>query len=123
MTTSIYDQHRAAFDAVSAYIVLKDGKRVASVAFRFPRDGAGRLYCYFHVFGMPMTRGFAAGGGYDKRSAACESAVERIVPPEGPEWVEDAAHAITIKTALKGDSGHGWDRRLQDAGFDVWQAV
>jgi hypothetical protein len=120
MTTNIYDQHRAAFSNVSAYVVLKDGKRVASVAFKFPRDGAGRLYCYLHIFGAPMARGYAGGYGYDKRSAACEAAAAKHSRDAYPE---DLANIDAIKAALAGDSGYEWDRRLRDAGFDVVQAV
>lgn len=70
MTKSIYDQHRAAFDSTSAYVIAKNGRRVGTIAFKFPRDGAGRLYCYLHVLGVEMVRDFAAGGGYDKKTAA-----------------------------------------------------
>lgn len=120
---NIYDQHKAAFPNVSAYVITKDGKRIASVAFKFPRDGAGRLYCYFHVFGTPMTRGYAGGGGYDKQSAAAESAAARIVPPEGVDWTSDRDTVLAIQAALSGGDGLSWDRRLRDAGYDVWQAV
>lgn len=65
----IYDRHKAAFASVEAFVILHNGERVASIAFKFPRDGAGRLYAYVHRYGLEMVRGFAAGGGYDKRSA------------------------------------------------------
>ena len=74
----IYDQHRAAFSNVSAYVVMHGGERVATVAIKYPRDGAGRLYAYVHWLGVPMVRGFAGGGGYDKRSAACASAARKL---------------------------------------------
>lgn len=121
--TKIYDQHSAAFANVSAYVVVKDGERIASVAFKYPRDGAGRLYAYVHVFGTEMTRGFAAGGGYDKRSAAVEDAVRRIKAP-GLGWAGDA-DVIAIRGAILNPNAGGqyWDRRLRDAGYDVWQAV
>lgn len=44
----IYDQHRAAFSNVSAYVITLDGEKVATIAIKFPRDGAGRLYAYVH---------------------------------------------------------------------------
>jgi hypothetical protein len=124
----IYDQHRAAFSNVSAYVVMRQGERVASIAFKYPRDGAGRLYAYVHFFGVPMVRGFAAGGGYDKRSAACASAarhVERI----DPTLVGCEADIRTLQDqrafldAMEKDDGHGWDTNLRKTGFDVWQAV
>lgn len=55
--TDIYDLHSKAFARVSAYVVLdKSGERVATVAFKFPADGAGRLYAYVHWIGVPMVR-------------------------------------------------------------------
>jgi hypothetical protein len=116
---SIYDKHRAAFDAVSAYVIMRDGARIGTIAFKYPRDGAGRLYAYVHFHGIEMVRGFAAGGGYDKHSAACASAARAMVYKIGekPEYLD---HFVT---ALAADDGHGWDAALRRHGFDVWQAV
>lgn len=116
--TDIYRQHDASFSAVSAYVIAKDGKRVATVAFKFPRDGAGRLLAYVHFLGLKMVRGWASGGGYDKRSAACADAARRINNTGG-----DGEAFLPFYTALAKDDGYGWDRNLRDAGFDVWQAV
>lgn len=63
----IYDQHAAAFARVSAYAILKDGDVVARIAFKFPADGAGRLYAYVHWIGTEMARGCASGGGENTR--------------------------------------------------------
>ena len=117
---TIYEQHTAAFARVEAYCVSRDGKRVASVAFKFPADGAGRLYCYLHVFGAPMSRGFASGGGYDKRTAAFETAAAKH---SRDAFAEDIANIEAIQAAAKVMDGTGWDRALRDVGFDVWQAV
>jgi hypothetical protein len=119
---AIYDQHQAAFTNVSAFVIAKNGERVATIAFKFPRDGAGRLYAYVHWLGLPMVRGFANGYGYDKRSAACSSAAGRMIA--GKEVAEaDHISFRAFTGALKMDDGNYWDRRLRDAGFDVWQAV
>ena len=123
---SIYKQHEAAFQHVSAYVIAKDGERVATIAFKFSRDGAGRLYAYVHWLGVPMVRGYADGYGYDKRSAACAVAAHKIV--DGPDAGDgrtngDPALIGLFITALRKDDGWDWDRRLRDAGFDVWQAV
>jgi hypothetical protein len=133
-STNIYRQHEAAFANVSAYAVLQDGKMVATIAFKFPRDGAGRLYAYVHWIGTDMVRGYAAGGGYDKRSAACAHAASKMQgrregrigaacevvwskpDPMSPE------HAA-FRNALAKDDGHGWDRNLRDAGFDARPVV
>lgn len=121
--TNIYDQHRASFSNVSAYVLLNGAKeRAGTIAFKFPRDGAGRVYCYLHIHGVAMVRGFASGYGYDKKSAAVYSAVQKITiaglhdHPETKETIE------TIKNAIK-DSGYDWSRELENAGFTVFQAV
>lgn len=118
--SNIYDQHKAAFANVSAYCVVdKVGNRIASIAFKFPRDGAGRLYCYVHVYGGPMVRGFAGGYGYDKRSAAALEAIAKIKPDD--YYPEDAHHVAAFKRLV--DCGSDWERQLCDAGYTVLQAV
>lgn len=121
--TSIYDQHRAAFASVSAYVILSNGARVATIAFKFPRDGAGRLYAYVHWIGCEMVRGYASGGGYDKRSAACAAAVSRMKAGAQRGAAEIDAAADPFRAALAIDDGLEWHNRLRDAGFEVVQAV
>ncbi len=118
MNQKIYDQHRAAFANVSAYVILdKNGERVATVAFKYPRDGAGRLYAYVHIMGIPMIRGFAAGGGYDKGSAAVAHAVAKMCESDTP------AGTWPLTVALSKDDGYHWDQNARKAGFTVLQAV
>lgn len=119
--SKIYEQHTAAFANVSAYAVLKDGELVARIAFKFPKDGAGRLYAYVHWIGLEMVRGSTSGYGYDKRSAAVTDAVHKGAPAidktyEKSPWPEFSA-------ALWHDGGKCWDDKLHDAGFTVIQAV
>jgi hypothetical protein len=119
--SKIYEQHDAAFANVSAYIIVKNGERIAKVAFKYPRDGAGRLYAYVHVFGTEMVRGFAGGYGYDKASAAVYDASrkgEPIATASAPQEYFDFWNAI-----LTGGDGIYWNDRLRAAGFDVWQVV
>lgn len=92
--TDIYDLHDKAFARVSAYVILRSGEKVATVAIKHPADGAGRLYAYVHWLGVPMVRGFAGGYGYDKRSAACADAAKRL-----PDPAETMARAAGWKTA------------------------
>lgn len=121
--SNIYDQHRAAFANVSAYIVLNGAReRVATVAFKYPRDGAGRLFCYLHIHGVQMVRAFASGCGYDKHSAAAHSAVRRISTKGLQDWPDTRATIEAMQKAIQ-DSGHRWDRELENAGFTVLQAV
>lgn len=126
----IYDQHKAAFASVAAYVVLHGSEKVATIAFKYPRDGSGRLYAYVHWIGVEMVRGFAGGYGYDKHSAACAEAARkmnrgvsvrsvRIIPPN----LIDAVSFVKFLDALSRDDGQYWNRNLELAGFAVLQAV
>lgn len=127
---SIYDQHRAAFANVDAAVIMRGVERVATLSFKYPRDGAGRLYAYVHWIGTEMVRGFAAGGGYDKRSAACADAARKLDLKPG-RWPDGTPHHTAeqtiafdaFKAALSKDDGRDWERRLEDAGFKVWRAI
>lgn len=131
--TKIYKQHDKAFQHVSAYVVTDNaGNRIATVAFKFPRDGAGRLWCYVHFIGLEMVRDYAGGYGYDKRSAAVTYAVGKIpeyyIAPDSLEWEiahkqDIDARANAFKAALADIGGKDWDAALRDAGFNVLQAV
>jgi hypothetical protein len=121
--SSIYDQHDRAFKHVSAYVILKGNERVATIAFKYPRDGAGRTYAYVHWLGVSMVRGHASGCGYDKHSAACSVAVRNLKPRCATERHNDAIAAAPFIAALEKDGGWTWDRCLADAGFTVLQAV
>jgi len=127
MTTDIYNQHQAAFKHVSAYVILKDGQRVATIAFRFPKDGAGRLWAYVHWIGIEMVRGHAGGYGYDKRSAAVESAVGKAIKASEGKRKDNLTDndflCATFHRVLSNIGGNTWDRALTDAGFTVLQAV
>lgn len=111
---NIYDLHDKAFNRVSAYVIAKNGERVATLAFKFPADGAGRLWCYLHVLGDPMVRAYAGGYGYDKRSAAARNAADLL---------SDSPAALPIKTAIRAGESRDWNDYLRDAGYLVMQAV
>jgi len=128
--SNIYDQHRAAFSNVSAFVVMNGAELVAKVAIKFPRDGAGRLYAYVHFFSMPMVRGFAGGYGYDKRTAAVEDAMKKIDPayfsPDkyGNTWEKERAECEEFRNAiLAARDGQDWTDSFRKAGFTVLQAV
>jgi len=110
---NIYDQHDKAFARVSAYVIARDGKRVATVAFKRPPDGAGRLQVFVHWIGSEMVRGYAGGCGYDKHSAACACAARSAGAVAWPAAFRDA---------LVRDEGASWNRELECAGFAVWSA-
>lgn len=116
--TNIYDQHAAAFRSVMAFAVVGDGYQCGKIAFKFPRDGAGRLYAYVHWHGAPMVRGYASGYGYDKKSAALANAAMKMKRDHNrPKW-----QAAFIAAIVK-DDGRDFDRNLRDAGFELFQAV
>lgn len=117
----IYDQHRAAFSNVSAYVITLDGEKVATIAIKFPRDGAGRLYAYVHWFGADMVRGFAGGYGYDKRTAAVQNAIAKLPHNAQGSICFDDMHAFI--TAIDNAEGEYFDRALEKAGFTILQAV
>jgi len=115
--TKIYEQHDAAFRNVEAHIILKDNERVAKIAFKFPKDGAGKLYAYVHWYGTEMVRGHANGYGYDKRSAAIESAMVLL-----RKKLETALMGSFV-AALADIGGNRWHTALEEAGFTVYQAI
>lgn len=134
--TNIYDLHDKAFLHVSAFVICKKGERVASLAFKFPKDGAGRLWCYIHIFGLEMARGYASGYGYDKRSAAVGAAIEAIKPYAGETVFSKEfplhrldngeqldAKMFELKKAFAKIGGKDWKDVFRDLGYDVYQAV
>lgn len=123
---NIYELHDKAFARVSAFVVCRNGEKVATVAIKFPADGAGRLYAYVHWLGLEMVRGYAGGYGYDKRSAAVESALARIMAlPDYEAHVRETASKACLSAltgARKGMDSGDWTRALEKAGFTVLQA-
>lgn len=116
--TDIYDQHAAAFRSVMAFAIVRDGQQCGKIAFKFPKDGAGRLYAYVHWHGVKMVRGYAGGYGYDKKSAALANAAAKI---QGEGWNPDWQAAFVA--AIAKDDGKTWQANLLAARFDVFKAV
>lgn len=124
--TNIYNQHRAAFANVSALVVMRGKERIATLAFKYPRDGASRLWCYVHFFGMPMVRGYASGYGYDKRTAAVESAIAKIDPEYFSEsqWAKYRKECSRFCDAInKANNGIDWADSFRNAGYEALSAV
>lgn len=122
----IYDQCDKAFNRVSAHVIVKDGERIATVAFKYPADGAGRLQCFLHVLGLPMVKGTASGYGYDKASAAFANAAEKQAKVKLEDWQtgdHSAEFAIALAMVNGFRDGYSWLDNLREAGFTVWQAV
>lgn len=118
----IYEQHAKAFTNVSAYVILHDGKPVATVAFKFPKDDAGKLWAYVHFFGLTMVRGCAGGYGYDKRTAACAAAAYKL-PNSAPDNFDAPDVYHNFDNAMRADGGLHWYGALTRAGFTVTQVV
>lgn len=129
MKPAIYEQHDAAFRSVNAYVIVRNRERIATVAIKYPRDGGVRLYAYVHFLGMPMVRGLAGGGGYDKRSAAVEDAMRKIDPdyfigPDGNNGEKERRDCARFRNAvLKARDGTDWQKAMAAAGYKVFQAV
>lgn len=129
--TDIYAQHDKAFSRVSAWVILdKSGERVATVAIKFPEDGAGRLWAYTHYIGELMTRQHADGYGYDKRTpAVCGGFLKARVPkvPVGDPYralYEVRQDRLSkFQATLDPHSGTDWADQLRHGGFTVLQAV
>lgn len=129
----IYEQHKAAFARVSAFVILNgEGERVATVALKFPADGAGRLYAYFHLIGEEMVRSFATGYGYDKRSAAVASAIGKIPRRGGADGIKGEptdydrlyiANRDAFQKAAPAMDCDDWLNVMRKAGYTVLQAV
>lgn len=117
----IYTQHEKAFSNVQAFVIGNHHDCLATIAFKFPKVGAGRLYCYMHVVGFPMVRAYAGGYGYNKRSAAAYAAA-KMVKLDGEQSMARKDLAQNLLSCIK-DDGSNWDKHLRDAGFHVWRAV
>lgn len=128
MTNPIYDQFQKAFNKVAAYAILDSkGDYVARVCFKYPADGAGRLWCYVHVISLPMVRGYAGGYGYDKASAAFYNAAEKQAKVKLEDWQDAKAYESAYDTArqlLDGwRDGYSWQDNLRAAGFTVLNVI
>lgn len=116
----IYQQHESAFKNVSAYVIVKNNKEAARIAFKHPKNGDGRVYCYFHFLGIPAVRGWCDGGGYDKMTSSC---IEAILKSDDTAGYDDTDHNLpALKTMVK-DNGVEWKRQLESAGYQVFKAV
>jgi hypothetical protein len=128
--SDIYERHDKAFANVSAFVILDRETKVATVSFKF---GAA-VTCFAHWLGTEMVYGRANGGGYDRKSAACAHAArklpkafkvcdDRLAEINAPRPAQKVARRAAFQAALLKESGWGWCRNLEDAGFTVLQAV
>ena len=104
MPKTVYEQFDAAFGSVAAYTLHRGGRFIGRIAFKYPADGAGRLQCFAQVWGGPMTRATAGGGGYDKATAAAYRAVQAL---GRPNTADEAADSDALKGAFRDSGGKG----------------
>lgn len=113
-TKNVYQKHDSAFALVSGGALVINGEQKGRIAFKFPKDGAGRLSCYLHLFGYPMVIGTAGGCGYDKKGAALESACRFL----------DDDCLLEFPNLIKFDTkGNDFKRALELAGFNYFWGV
>ena len=119
MTNStIYDQRDRAMANISAFIVL-DYKGNVKARIQIAHRAAVTAWIAFD--GAPLVKGRAAGGGYDRTTAAIENAMMNVRPNE---YDTDGTVKLIVDTMLDpANEGKHWDRRLRDIGFNVIQAV
>lgn len=107
--TNIYEQFEKHFSHASCYVILKGGDIKGKIAFKYPKDGAGRLTAYVHEYGFEMIKGIASGYGYDKRSAAVRNAVSKD-NQDSPIYNLLKSREVDSK---------GFDGVLRDAGYQT----
>lgn len=122
--TNIYDQHDKAFRNVSSYVLIKDNKKIASISFKYPKDGAGRVSCYLHVIGTPMVKGVVNGYGYDKASAAIMNAVTKLYINLTDKDAKKYNNVCqNLQHLLKDADSKGWDRCFYNSPYELIQAI
>lgn len=121
---AIYEQFDKATRRVGANVILRDGKVTGRVVLAYPVDGAGRLYAYVQVWGAPMVRAFAGGGGYDKGTAAVCHAIQRLstCDTDSTPDPKTAGMIAAWHVAVASDGGRDWKHQFEAAGFEVARA-
>ena len=127
MQKSIYERFDSSFGQVSAWALLdSSGGYIGRIAFKWPRDGMGRAYCYFQLWGAAMARGSASGCGYDKGSAAFDSALEAWAAMQREAGKTDSpirAEIVRLYTLIAdcraNAGGERWTHSLESKGFRV----
>jgi hypothetical protein len=128
--SDIYSRHDRAFANVSAFVIIDDGVKVATVSFKF----GNAVTAFVHWLGAEMVAGRAGGGGYDRKSAACADAARklpkvfkacdaRLAEIQADIPAEKRERRTAFLRAMLEDGGHDWRWYLERAGFTVHQAV
>ena len=121
---ALYAAQRKAVKNSQIYILLDGQNVVAKLSFHYNASNTG-CTCFLWVRGCGISKGIAKGGGYDRRSAAAMKAAQKMAQLD-EVYLRIVGYAETraqILKALDEDSGMTWDRRAEDAGFMVIQAI
>lgn len=122
---AVYEAHNKI--PYSAYAITYKGEHMGLITLKYPRDGAGRLYCFIHVFGVNMVRGWADGYGYDKKGCALTDAVAYLPTGADNPEIRGAETLNAFHTALdEFDGAQGWETavsRLRDNGVELFRAL
>lgn len=80
MNNSVYDKHSKHFAQVSAYVIIdNECNQKGTMSVKYPKDGAGKLYLYLHLYGSQMVQVSVSGCGFDKLSVAVQKAADTYV--------------------------------------------
>lgn len=117
--TTVYQKHDKAFSQVNAYAILKDGKHIANINLKYPKDGAGRLQCFIHIHGSEMQNSWVSGCWYDKRSSAISKTAQQYIKYTLDEAVIlEADEMEFLRILATGEAHNGnWDHLLYKNGF------
>jgi len=106
--TNIYDKHDAAFNLVSAYVILRGNTPIGKIALKFPKDGMGRLTCFLHLYKSPMINAHVSGCGYDKRTAVISKAVANL-DSNSLDYIHVKNDIIKLQEMFAACKGHDFD--------------
>ena len=124
MTANIYDTFDKAFSKVNAYALLHDGAPIGRLCVK---HGEGTSTAFLQIWGARMVKARSRGYGYDRRGAACASAIEAaraMFAAEGARNLIGAALLLAVDADLLVNvrAGAGFatlTRALGDVGLKV----
>ena len=115
--SDVYKQFDTATANITATALIYAGKPAGRIVLK---HGAA-VTAYVQIWGVEMVKGRATGGGYDRATAAIESAVSQLKnrkPSEGDNCAQTALWAM-LRAFDGADDGSRWTKRLETCGFTV----
>lgn len=114
---SIYDRFDSATKGISAYAIFRGADYIGRIVIKSPKDGAGRMTAFVHVWGFIMVSGMASGYGYNKTGAALASACGNA----RKEFNNDLPPLFTALSEVTYDGQ--WRSALESKGFTVHNVI